>query len=503
MKAVGYIRVSRVGGRERLISPVEQRKAIETMAEEKGFEVVDWIEELDESGADNKRPGWNKAIEMVTSGKVEAFAVWNLSRFSRSVADGAAAIRKIESAGGKFFSAAGDSGDSSPGGQFQRNVFLAMAEYERETKKEGFEIAQIQAIERGVFIGSRIPTGYTRNAETRRLEPNEMAPVMTKLFEMRAAGESWAALLRYFVAHGGPATSSRQAIQNMIANPTYLGWSRHGQKLNEKAHPPLVSERLFEMANKKMVSRAHTGKAAAESLLSGLVRCDGCGKAMVTTTSGHGTLSYRCQNTLCEARASCRVRDLDTEVVARLHAYWRTYRNAFIERTESTEAEVKADIEEARKLLADAKYLLEKFESNKREYLKALEPAEYAEQLSSFRSDATEAQLALEMAESRQTEPAAKENVADLWDDWTHQDRKEWLAKTIAAVIIRKAGGKPVPVGERMALGLADGMWIHPKAHWSQDPFGQAHSPLHIVTRRKARKHLGDSPGRVVRSRQK
>ena len=127
------------------------------MAEEKGFEVVDWIEELDESGADNKRPGWNKAIEMVTSGKVEAFAVWNLSRFSRSVADGAAAIRKIESAGGKFFSAAGDSGDSSPGGQFRRNIFLAMAEYERETKKEGFEIAQIQAIERGVFIGSRIP----------------------------------------------------------------------------------------------------------------------------------------------------------------------------------------------------------------------------------------------------------------------------------------------------------------------------------------------------------
>ena len=201
---------------------------------------------------------------------------------------------------------------------------------------------------------------------------------------------------------------------------------------------------------------------------------------MVTTTSGHGTLSYRCQNNLCEARASCRVRDLDTEVVARLHAYWRTYRNAFIERTESTEAEVNADIEEAPKLLADARYLLEKFQSNRREYLKAMEPAEYAEELASFKSDVTEAQIALEMAESAQTEPSTKENVADLWDDWSHQDRKEWLAKTIAAVTIRKAGGKPVPVGERMALGLADGIWIHPKLIGQQIRSGKpiVHSTL-------------------------
>ena len=490
MTAVGYTRVSRRAGREQFISPDEQKRAIKAMAVEKGFEVVEWIEEIDKSGADKDRPGWNRAIEMVVSGKVDAFAVWNLSRFSRSVVDGAAAIKRIEAAGGKFFSAAGDSGDSSPAGRFQRTVFLAMAELERETKKEGFEIAQTQAIERGIFIGSTIPTGYSKNPETRRLEPNELAPVVTTLFEMRAEGKSWAELLRYFVAHGGSRKASRQFIQNLIANPTYRGWSRHGQKINEKAHPPLVSERLFEIANTKMVARKHTGRAAAESLLSGLVRCDGCGKAMVTTTSGHGTLSYRCQNNLCEARASCRVRDLDTEVVARLHAYWRTYQNAFVERSESNEEQISADIEEARKSVADATFLLEKFQTSKREYLKAMEPAEYADDLGSLKREVAEAQLGLEMAESAQTEPAAKENVADLWDGWSHQDRKEWLARTIENVLIKRAGGRPVPVGERMALGLTNGFWIHPKSGWSAEPFGEALSPLHIVARRKTRKAM-------------
>ena len=85
-RVVGYVRVSRVGGREgdSFISPPLQREQIEAVARREGLEVVEVLEELDASGGDNTRPLWNRAIEMVESGEVAGIAVWNLSRFSRS-----------------------------------------------------------------------------------------------------------------------------------------------------------------------------------------------------------------------------------------------------------------------------------------------------------------------------------------------------------------------------------------------------------------------------------
>jgi hypothetical protein len=276
------------------------------------------------------------------------------------VVDGADAIKRIEAAGGKFLSAAGDSGDSSPNGQFQRNVFLAMAEFERDSKREGFEKAQLQAIERGIFIGSRIPTGYTRDPATRRLVPNEMAPVVRRLFEMRADGATWTDLVKYFVASGGNPETSRQTLMNMLRNPTYLGWSRHGEKVNEKAHEPIVSQRLFDIASTRDVPRKHTGRAAAESLLGGLVRCDNCGKMLRTSTNGRKKLVYSCNHPGSDIRAGAYVADLDAEVVARLHSAWETYRLAAVEISGSNEATLEAELILTREAHSDAEHLLVK-----------------------------------------------------------------------------------------------------------------------------------------------
>ena len=61
VKVIGYVRVSKTGGREgdRFRSPAEQRDAISALADERGFEVSRWLEEMDASGGDDKRPRWN------------------------------------------------------------------------------------------------------------------------------------------------------------------------------------------------------------------------------------------------------------------------------------------------------------------------------------------------------------------------------------------------------------------------------------------------------------
>ena len=63
--AIGYVRVSRVGGRvgDSLLSLELQRQSIERVCQREGLTLVDVLEELDKSGGDANRPFWNHAIE--------------------------------------------------------------------------------------------------------------------------------------------------------------------------------------------------------------------------------------------------------------------------------------------------------------------------------------------------------------------------------------------------------------------------------------------------------
>jgi len=78
MKAIGYVRVSRVGHRvgDSFLSPELKRESIERVCHREGLELAEVVEELDKSGGDAARPLWNKAIERVERGEVGALVVW-------------------------------------------------------------------------------------------------------------------------------------------------------------------------------------------------------------------------------------------------------------------------------------------------------------------------------------------------------------------------------------------------------------------------------------------
>ena len=107
MRLVGYIRVSRVKGREgdRFISPDVQRERVDALARAGGHTVVEWIEDLDESGGTMRRPGMERAMRMVETGDAQGVAVARLDRFSRSAVDVELGVRRLEQAGGIFLAA--------------------------------------------------------------------------------------------------------------------------------------------------------------------------------------------------------------------------------------------------------------------------------------------------------------------------------------------------------------------------------------------------------------
>src|SRR5437879_3942876 len=102
----GYVRVSRVGGRqgEGYISPTVQREAIEAYASELGGQIVAWHQDEDYSGANAARPDFQAALERLRAGESDGLVVMRIDRFARSVADGAAIVRDIVAAGQVFAS---------------------------------------------------------------------------------------------------------------------------------------------------------------------------------------------------------------------------------------------------------------------------------------------------------------------------------------------------------------------------------------------------------------
>jgi site-specific DNA recombinase len=316
MRLIGYIRVSRVAGREgeSFISPTVQRERIEAHAAANGHTVVDWREDLDQPGSRYERPGFQRAIEAVEVGEADGICVARLDRFARSVADAARAVERLEDAGGSLVAIDLGMDTSTSGGRLMRNVLMALAEFELERVRENWASAGSHAANRGVHVCRVAPTGYRKDADG-RLEPDpDVAPVVRELFQRRGAGESWPSLCRFLDERLPRETHwTKSTVTGLIKRRTYLGEARGGGVVNPDAHPPLITRGEFEAAQQTKADGRHE---RGGFFLAGLLRCGGCGHTLTPMSNGaRGYKYYKCRKRygdgLCEAPAAISTRRAD------------------------------------------------------------------------------------------------------------------------------------------------------------------------------------------------
>src|SRR5262245_10626440 len=124
-----YVRVSRVGGRENLISPEEQQRRARELAREKGLKLGRVLTDLDESGGKLDRPGLQEALSRVESGSSGGVIVAWLDRLSRDSEHAHALVRRISEAGGVIYAPDAPSDWTSPEGELQAGIVFAFATY--------------------------------------------------------------------------------------------------------------------------------------------------------------------------------------------------------------------------------------------------------------------------------------------------------------------------------------------------------------------------------------
>lgn len=303
-KMTGYIRVSRVAGRdgESFISPDVQRKQIEGWAAMSGVEIVDWQQDLDVSGGKRNRPGLDAFMEALKANETHGIVVARLDRLSRlGVGDALGLVEEIHDLGGSI--AAIDLGidPTTPFGELAMTLMLALARMERRRMVEGWAVAQARAVARGVHIGPT-PFGYHRDEASGLLvlDPT-YAPIVQKAFDV-ASTQGLSATVRYLKDHGAQPRGGDGQVRNwsswharrFLSTRAYLGEVTTRDWHNPDAHPPLVDRATFEAAQ-PLPARPKALSAAFP--LSGIVKCAGCGGTISGTSGGKPSRRmYRCAN---------------------------------------------------------------------------------------------------------------------------------------------------------------------------------------------------------------
>jgi hypothetical protein len=143
-------------------------------------------------------------------------------------------------------------------------------------------------MKRGVRSGG-VPIGYQRD-DSGKLVPSKDAEGVARLFEMRAAGDSWAMISRELERSTGK-TWGHSTMRRIVANRVYLGELRRGEIVSPHAHEALVDRGTFEGAQ----GEPGVNRGRAGTLLGGLITCVGCGRRMAHESGGsRGYRGYRC-----------------------------------------------------------------------------------------------------------------------------------------------------------------------------------------------------------------
>ncbi len=312
------------------LSVAAQLRALRDYAEKNGYVVArEYIDEA-ESGRIADRPQFRRMLD--EAGKPEApfqeILVWKFSRFTRKREHAVAFKSMLRRRGIRVVSIT-EHADDSPTGKLMEAIIESVDEFYSENLAQEVMRGMREAASRGFWISSRAPYGYNRvmvqdGAKKRpMLEVNEAeATLVRRMFQMADSGNTLLDITKTLNQEGiaSPTGKSwrKTTIYKLLTNEVYTGTMVWGTQSKDKAppvrvedaFPALVSRPVFNRVVSLLESRApihsHPRRSASSYLLSGIVKCRTCGKALSGQESKSGQFAYYvCQPLMKQGSGAC------------------------------------------------------------------------------------------------------------------------------------------------------------------------------------------------------
>lgn len=246
------------------------------------------------------RPAWNRLMDDVRSGKVEAIVVRDLSRFGRNYIEAGNYLEKIFPALGIRFISVKENFDNFTCGSAMESISVSLqnlinALYSRDISRK-ISTALLAQQKNGTFKTRNPPYGYMWNEDKSSLIIDEgAAPYVQDIFRWKLEGIPTNEIIRRLTAAGAPNPELRKkqngsrhgdqtgkgweavSVNFILQNPVYLGHTVHGRMRSaiykgvkhhredpehwiwyENTHPAIISQKDFDAVQQILQAASHT-----------------------------------------------------------------------------------------------------------------------------------------------------------------------------------------------------------------------------------------------------
>lgn len=323
--AFTYLRLSREeaqGGESGSIT--NQRSIISDYCKRNSINIVSEFIDDGWSGGNFERPGFQEMMRQLDAGGANTVITKDLSRLGRDMRESSYYAEQFFPEHGIRYIAIADNFDTEQDNIMAPFQFAMNEVYLRDGSRKVRDVLKNKR-ENGLYCACP-PFGYRKDMRNKnQLVPDEMtAPIVRRIFERAADGESSRKIamglnedgiippLKYRVLYRDNFSDEGAArvsdiwnyttIKRILKNPVYLGHTLLGRSrkvsvkskkkvelpkedwaITQNTHEPLISERLFDLANRNLGRGSNDFRSYEQirkSIFSGIAVCAKCGGAL-------------------------------------------------------------------------------------------------------------------------------------------------------------------------------------------------------------------------------
>jgi len=472
IKAIGYIRVSRLKHHKNHVSPDTQKEAIENYCKAMGWELAAIFEDLDRSGYKRKagklnyedRPGLLQALEYVKTHSIQKLVVWKFSRLGRRIREAHEIIDTLENVGCDVVCTSLNIDTGTPTGRLVRNIMIDFDEFTSEELGETIYENKAVNAERGRWNGGNVPYGLKWLPDKKEfVEHEETFRWLQLIFDLAERGWLPSRIAAYLHEQGAPPPREKwtdDSVRYILRNPIYVAMPVWDGEARPSRYQCFIPKQQFEKVqamldrNSKLAPRT----LGSQHFLTPLLRCGICGSRMDIKYNGTDNWKrrrYHCSRKyalLKEERCNTPYYDADSleeAVVTQLRSI--ACQPEFLDQI-LTEAIESVPVEAIKKEISTLEAQLAVLVRAENElfddcYVKKLIPQEQFlrqnERLQEKRQEIEDRlqQLRRELShDSRQLVEAYKrelEQFTRLWDSATSEEKREIVASLVDEVIVQ------------------------------------------------------------------
>lgn len=246
------------------------------------------------SGGTMERRGLQRLLEDIDRGAVDQILVYKIDRLTRSLADFAKIVERLDAAGASFVSVTQSFNTATSMGRLTLNMLLSFAQFEREVTAERIRDKIAASKKKGLWMGATVPLGYAADGRSLKITESDAGVIRTiydlylKHRNVRLVKEAVdAQMLRTPVRKlssgrvKGGAPFSYGHLHYILTNPVYAGRIRHHANVYQGQHEPLIEPAVWDSIQVQLSSdaakdrtfkrRNRNGARASVSILAGKV----------------------------------------------------------------------------------------------------------------------------------------------------------------------------------------------------------------------------------------